>query len=243
MMKKLMVCMLFFCFVIQSVVCANPKNRTEWEETGSVIWEVQTNKKLIALTFDDGPHPKYTNEILLLLDKYHAKATFFVVGQRARSYPELLQTMHQKGHEIANHTYTHPNMSQINPNRLQEEMKKTDEVIYTAVKIRPALFRPPGGNFNTRVVETAKANQHLVVMWSWTQDTKDWANPGTKKIVNKVCRNARPGNIVLFHDFGRDRTQTIQALDIILKRLSSEGYKFVTVSELLAEKELHVTNK
>lgn len=216
------------------------KSRAEWEKTGDIVWDVKTDKKLIALTFDDGPHPKYTQDILNILDKYQAKATFFVVGQRAKSYPALLQMMDQKGHEIANHTYTHPNMSKVSSKRLQDEIKKTDEEIYEIIKRKPTLFRPPGGNFNTKVVGAAKESHHLVVMWSWTQDTRDWSNPGTEKIIKKVCQNARPGNVVLFHDFGRNRTQTVQAVEVILKKLSEEGYEFVTVSELLANEGIRV---
>jgi polysaccharide deacetylase family sporulation protein PdaB len=229
--------------ITQPSVQAAKKNRAYWESTGDIVWDVHTKKKWIAFTFDDGPHPRYTKQILDILHKHHAKATFFVVGKRAQQYPHLLKEMQNNGHEIANHTYHHPMMSQVNMEKLTKEIQLTDEVIHGITGKTPRLFRPPGGEYSEKVVQASKTGNHLVIMWSWTQDTKDWSNPGTEKIVTNVCRNARPGNIVLFHDFGRNRTQTVQAVEKIIQTLSQEGYKFVTVSELLSERPRWVPTK
>ncbi|MED0758865.1 polysaccharide deacetylase family protein [Aneurinibacillus thermoaerophilus] len=238
----------FFFIVFLSLLCINnyetaygaEKNRAYWESTGKVVWEVNTKEKVIALTFDDGPDPLYTPQIIQLLNKYQAKATFFVVGQKAKNNPAIIKELKQNGHEIGNHTYFHPSLYRISFARLKKEIEDTDSIIYAITGVSPTFFRPPGGVYNEKVVEAAKQGNHLLVMWSWTQDTKDWKNPGIQKIVDKVCKNAKPGNIVLFHDAGGNRTQTVQALDIILNKLSKEGYTFVTVSQLLAYKDRNV---
>jgi polysaccharide deacetylase family sporulation protein PdaB len=228
--------LLLLSLACQGIVYGKEKNRAYWESRGSIVWDVKTKEKVIALTFDDGPHPVYTKQILKLLDKYNAKATFFVVGQRAKNNPDIIKQLQENGHEIGNHTYRHPSVSSITSSGLQKEIEDTDSTIYSITKTFPKLFRPPGGVYNEKVVEAAKHGNHLVVMWSWTQDTKDWSNPGTKRIADKVCKNARPGNIVLFHDLGGNRTQTVKAVEIILDRLSKEGYTFVTVSRMLSYK-------
>lgn len=222
---------------------AEIKNRAYWEAKGDIVWDIHTKEKVIALTFDDGPDPRYTGQILQLLDKYKAKGTFFVMGHKAEKNPSLLQEMQAKGHEIANHTYRHPPLRSISSANLKKEIKATDDVIYSITGKYPSLFRPPGGVYDDKVVEAAKSQHHLVIMWSWTQDTKDWTNPGVQRIVTKVCKNAKPGNVVLFHDSGGNRTQTVKAVEIILDRLSKEGYQFVTVSQLLSYKEKKASSK
>ncbi|MFC8684155.1 polysaccharide deacetylase family protein [Brevibacillus porteri] len=209
------------------------KNREYYETRGDIVWEVPTESKVIALTFDDGPDQVYTPQIAALLKQYQAKSTFFVVGNRVSQYPEIVKSLVNDQHEIANHTYSHPDIRKLSGNRLLEEVQKTQETIYSATGVRPTLFRPPGGYYDEKVVDTAKQAGFLVIMWSWHQDTRDWSDPGVKKIVNKVLNNARNGDIVLFHDYGGNRRQTVQALEQILPELKNRGYKFVTVSELL----------
>ncbi len=239
----LLIFLLTSFLISQEAVYAGKKSRAYWETRGEIIWEVHTNRKVIALTFDDGPDPRYTRQILDLFDKYKAKGTFFVMGRKAKRNFELIKEMEQKGHEIANHTYHHPQLRTITLPNLQREIRDTDDVIHAITGAYPTLFRPPGGVYDDNVVEAAKAGNHLVVMWSWTQDTEDWKNPGVKKIVGKVCKNARPGNIVLFHDGGGKRIQTVKAVEIILDKLSKEGYQFVTVSQLLSYKDRKASTK
>lgn len=210
---------------------AMDRGRPYYEKKGYVLWGIKTEEKVIALTFDDGPHTKYTPQILDLLSEYDAKATFFVVGERAEMYPDLIYQIDQEGHELANHTYTHS--LKITPEKLEEELKKTNEIIHDITGTYPFLYRPVGGSYNDRIINTAVENGYTVIMWSWHQDTEDWKRPGVHKIVSKVLSGAHPGDIVLFHDAGGDRTQTVEALKEILPELKKQGYKFVTISEFL----------
>ncbi|WP_332646706.1 polysaccharide deacetylase family protein [Lysinibacillus sp. 54212] len=227
-------CVLFISLSYVGVTTKAEKGRQYYEETGQVVWDIQTEEKIIALTFDDGPHPKFTAQVLDILAEHEAKGTFFIVGQNAKKTPEIVLRAHRDGHEIANHTYTHS--SKISVTELKEELKQTNELIYSITNYQPVLFRPVGGQYTDEMIKAASDNGYQVVMWSWHQDTEDWKNPGVKKIVNKVLKGTRPGDIILFHDGGGKRDQTIDALKEILPVLKKQGYKFVTVSELVEYK-------
>ncbi|MFD2169318.1 polysaccharide deacetylase family protein [Tumebacillus lipolyticus] len=214
-------------------VHAEDKGRFYYEKRGDVVWEVATEQKVIALTFDDGPDPVYTPQILDLLKQHRAKATFFVLGSRVEQYPDVAKREVLEGHELANHTYGHPGMRQISEQNLLGEIEKAHKIIKAVSGKKLNIFRPPGGVYNEKVVNTAKAAGYIVVMWSWNQDTRDWSNPGVRRIVDRVVKNAHNGGIVLFHDTGGNRSQTVAALEQILIKLEQEGYRFVTVSELL----------
>jgi len=216
------------------------KDRQYFETRGDIVWEIPTEKKEIALTFDDGPDPRYTTQIADLLRQYDARATFFVVGSRVKLHPDVVLRLVQEHHELANHTYTHPDVSHLSSERLREEVLAAQEAIYESTGVIPRLFRPPGGHYSERVVHAAKEAGCLVVMWSWHQDTRDWSDPGVGNIVNKVLQNARNGDIVLFHDFGGNRQQTVDALRQILPELKKRGYRFVTVSELMQNRHKQV---
>jgi polysaccharide deacetylase family sporulation protein PdaB len=227
------------CSVVLSFICVLPitannnKGRWFYEEQGKAIWEVPTKKKVIALTFDDGPSSTYTPQILDVLKQYQAKATFFVVGSRVKDQPDLVKREILEGHELANHTYNHSNFRGLTEEEIRKELRKTKQIIVELTKFSPKLFRPPGGYYNETIINVANQEGYTVVMWSWHQETLDWKQPGVRNIVKKVLSNARNGDIVLFHDYGGDRRQTIEALKQILPELKKRGYKFVTVSELL----------
>ncbi|GGA03604.1 polysaccharide deacetylase family sporulation protein PdaB [Paenibacillus marchantiophytorum] len=219
-------------FLMQSGVSAAPKkDRAYYETRGDIVWEIRTDEKVLALTFDDGPHPTYTAQILELLKQYEAKATFFVVGNKIKLYPDVLSQTLSEGHEIANHTYSHAYLGQ--KNNIKKEINDTEALIYATTGRRSQLFRPPGGFYNERLVQIVRDEGYKMIMWSWQLDTKDWDTPGVNKIVNRVLNNANNGNIVLFHDYIEGPTQTIAALKIILPELKSRGYRMITVSELL----------
>jgi peptidoglycan-N-acetylglucosamine deacetylase len=220
-------------FMIQPVVvsAAPKKDRAYYETRGDIVWEVNTDEKVIALTFDDGPHPQYTAQILDLLKQYEAKATFFVVGNKIKLYPDVLEQTAQAGHEIANHTYSHAYLNRMT--NIHKELTSTEELIVEKTGRRSQLFRPPGGFYNDRLVSAVKDEGYTMVMWSWQLDTKDWDTPGVRRIVNSVLKNVKNGNIVLFHDYIEGPTQTIEALKVILPELKNKGYRMVTVSELL----------
>lgn len=219
---------------------ANPvaqfKDRRYYEERGDIVWEVPTDQKYIALTFDDGPDPHQTVEILKILDKHQAKATFFLIGDRVEEHPEIVRQELKLGHEIANHSFTHPSFRGIPVSRMEKELTRTQEAIFKATGQQPTLFRPPGGYYNDRIISLSKQHHLQMVLWSWHQDTKDWQSPGVNKIVSKVLDKTRNGDIVLMHDFVHNSTQTLKALEIILPELKKRGYTFVTVSELLSHK-------
>ena len=200
-----------------------------------VVWNVQTDQKLIALTFDDGPNPVYTPQILDLLHQYQAKATFFVLGKRVKMYPAIAIREVNEGHEIANHTFDHHFLKNYPPERIVEEIRQTQEVIFDITEQMPSVFRPPGGFYNDALLQSMKEDKLTVVMWSWYQDTKDWKKPGADKIVQTVLNNVHNGDIILFHDLEGDCSQTVEALKRILPELQQRGYRFLTVSDLIAK--------
>lgn len=216
------------------------KDRAYYEQRGEIVWEAPVSKKQIALTFDDGPDEYETVQILDILKKHDAKATFFVVGQQAKikSKAQLIRREIEEGHEVGNHTYFHTFGDQIkNKADYLKELEDTDRMIVEAGAPKPTLFRPPGGVYNDTVMECAQKRGYTIVLWSWHQDTEDWNRPGKQRIINKVIRNARNGDIVLFHDNVHGQSQTIYALERILPELKKQGYEFVTVSELLKTKQ------
>ncbi|MGO0059702.1 polysaccharide deacetylase family protein [Brevibacillus fluminis] len=219
------------------------KGRAYYEKRGEIVWEVPSGQKVMALTFDDGPDAVFTSQIAELLRKYDAKATFFVVGSRVLKNPSVVRQLAEDGHELANHTFSHPNMRRLSPARLHREIEQTQKAIYDVTGKKPVLFRPPGGYYDESLVDSLRKAGFLVVLWSWHQDTKDWTDPGTNKIVAKVLKNARNGDIVLFHDYGGAREQTVHAIEEILPSLQKEGYRFVTVSELLTLSKVRVNGK
>lgn len=227
----LSVCIMFISIFYINLNTSADKGRKHYEQAGQIVWEINTNQKIIALTFDDGPHKKYTPEILDLLAKHKAKGTFFVVGEHAEKNPEIVLRMYEEEHELAIHTYTHPLKTTI-PN-LMKEIKQTHETIYGISGYSPVLFRPVEGQYTDGMIDAIVKEGYKVVMWSWHQDTMDWKNPGVHKIVDTVLKGVKEGNIILFHDGGGNREQTIKALEKILPELEKQGYKFVTISELL----------
>lgn len=217
---------LIICLVFLFLTGAAPSN-------SEVVWNVETDQKLIALTFDDGPNPVYTPQILDLLNQYGAKGTFFVIGKRVQMYPAIAIREVNEGHEIANHTFDHHYLKNYPPERLVEEIRQTQEVIFDITEQMPHVFRPPGGFYNDALLHSIKEDKLTVVMWSWYQDTQDWKKPGVDKIVRQVLGNVHNGDIVLFHDLQGDCTQTVEALKRILPELTQRGYRFVTVSDLI----------
>jgi polysaccharide deacetylase family sporulation protein PdaB len=226
---------LLFCssLSVSEAGVPSPKGRVHYESTGDVIREVPGDEKILALTFDDGPDPKETPAILDILKKYDAKATFFVIGNKVRRNPQIVRREWEEGHEIANHTYHHQFLGRVPDWQIQQEIGETQTAIMETTGKKARLFRPPGGVFNSRVLDACKKEQLQLVLWSWHQDTQDWAKPGAGRIVRKVLRNTRNGDIVLMHDYVSGRSQTVDALEIILPELIRRGYHFVTVSELI----------
>ncbi|MTJ47311.1 polysaccharide deacetylase family protein [Dolichospermum sp. UHCC 0259] len=187
-------------------------------------------KKVIALTFDDGPWPSSTAKVLDILKKNNIKGTFFVVGQNVKNYPDLTKRVVTDGHIIANHTWHHW-YHHMNAQAAAYEVANTTDIIYQTTGVKTSLFRPPGGIMSNGVAAYAKSNKYAVIMWS--SDSMDYARPSVPKLINNIFREAKPGGIVLMHDGGGDRSHTVKALPEIISRFRKQGYEFVTVPELL----------
>ncbi|NEO84277.1 MAG: polysaccharide deacetylase family protein [Spirulina sp. SIO3F2] len=188
-----------------------------------------SNKKVIALTFDDGPSVEFSNKVLYILDKYNIKATFFLLGRHVQQHPERVLQMHNKGHALANHSWSHP-YRQLSPDRAAAEIEHTSTWIEKAAGVKSKFFRPPGGFLENGMANYAMQQGQTVVMWS--ADSKDFNAPAAT-IVRNVLQQAGPGGIILLHDGGGDRTATVIALPQIIDVLLEQGYTFVTVPELM----------
>lgn len=196
------------------------------------------NQKIIALTFDDGPWPRSTAQVLDILQKNNIKGTFFVVGQNVKNYPDLTKRIVAEGHSIANHTWHHWYRS-MNPQTAAYEVASTTNIILKTTGVKTGLFRPPGGIMTNGVVAYARNNKYAVIMWS--SDSIDYSRPGVPRLINNIFRGAGPGGIVLMHDGGGDRTHTVKALPQIIDRFRKQGYKFVTIPEMLEMQDKHLT--
>lgn len=197
---------------------------------------LQKRQKVIALTFDDGPWNKTTEQILDILEKYNVKATFFVVGQHLNKHQEIGKKIVEAGHVIANHTWNHPaQKSKINENRIKSEIGRTAKLIYEITGKNTKLFRPPGGFLDNGLANYAKENKHTVVLWS--TDSKDWYERSAQEITKKVLNKSRNGGIVLLHDGGGPRDHVVKALPNIIIGLKQQDYEFVTIPELLTIKD------
>lgn len=194
---------------------------------------VPVNAKVIALTFDDGPDAKFTPPVLDVLRAYRAKATFFVVGTQIEYYPDVLRQVAAAGHEIGSHTYSHPRLGGISQDRLRKELERSADLIRETCGVTPVCFRPPYGSLNAAATQVLRDYGYSIILWDKELDSRDWERPGVDKIVGRIIKYARPGGIILMHDGGGYRSQTVTALPKILKQLGDQGYRFVTVSELL----------
>lgn len=179
----------------------------------------------IALTIDDGPDPTWTPKILALLARYQIHATFCMIGRHAAANPGLVRAVADAGHHIANHTFTHPDpLGQLTPAQINDQLGQATDAITAAGAPHPTLFRAPGGRWSPDVLAACAAGGMRPLDWS--VDPRDWSRPGVPHIVDTILTNTRPGSIILDHDGGGDRQQTIDALTIALPRLIHAGYQF-----------------
>ncbi|MBS9387229.1 MAG: polysaccharide deacetylase family protein [Dolichospermum sp. BR01] len=193
--------------------------------------EPSNKEKVIALTIDDGPWPKTTAEMLDILKLNNVKATFFWVGSALQENPEIAKRVVAEGHAIGNHTWHHW-YRKMDEATAKSEIEKTNDLIYKTTGVKTSFFRPPGGYLNNGLAAYAKSQKNSVVMWSVTSADTD---PRAKYqvFVKNVIRDAKPGSIVLMHDGGGNRERTVKALPAIVSGLKQQGYRFVTVPELL----------
>ena len=187
--------------------------------------------KKIALTFDDGPHPKFTPQILAVLKKYHIKATFFVVGRLAEQYPDLIKSEAAAGNLVGNHTYDHVMLTKLTAENVQLEWQTCSNVLKSIIGKPTHFCRPPGGDYNHTVITAAMKQRLTTVLW--TDDPGDYASPGDSVILDRTLGRVENGGIILLHDGVQ---QTIDVLPQIIQTLQKRGYKFVRVDEMVQDK-------
>lgn len=189
------------------------------------VKQIDPNKPMVALTFDDGPTKKYTTAILDALKEHQASATFFVLGSRAKDFPEILQRMVLEGNEVGNHTFSHKQLTTLSKENIEEEITATQESIHDVINRYPAIIRPPYGSKNDHVLSCAQGKKIV----TWTIDTEDWRHKDAKKIVENVTKNVKDGDIILMHDL---YPSTAEAAIILIPTLQDMGFQLVTISEL-----------
>ena len=196
-------------------------------------------EKVVALTFDDGPHTKLTPKLLDILKEKNAKATFFVMGVKVASRIDVIKRAIKEGHEIGNHVFDHPVISKISYDELDSQMQRSHDAIYNQTKYRTSVMRPPYGNTNKRLNNHIMSNENLsVVMWSY--DTNDWKRPGHGVLVTRITTNVKAGDVILCHDI---HPGTIQAVPYIIDAMQAKGYTFETVSTMMQLENSIITNK
>jgi peptidoglycan-N-acetylglucosamine deacetylase len=193
-------------------------------------FSVNVDGPYIAMTFDDGPSPETPPRLLDILKQRNIKATFFMIGQNAQANPAIVKRILAEGHEIGNHSWTHPQLSKLSDDRVTEEITKTQTAIKDACGYTPVLLRPPYGAITARQKEWIEKQFGLSVI-IWSVDPFDWKRPGASVIEQRILAGARPGAIILSHDIHK---QTVDAMPATLDALAAKGLKFVTVSQLIA---------
>ena len=203
-----------------SIILAEEGNRKPTENRAS-----ETGERKIALTFDDGPHPYYTEQLLDGLKEREVHATFFVTGEHAELHPEVIERMNEEGHLIGNHTYSHMQLSSSNSEQFKAELIKTNEIVYGITGEEMTYVRPPYGSWDRKF--ESELNMFPVL---WTVDPLDWCSSNVASITNKVVSGVKENDIILMHDY---YPSTITAALEVVDELKAQGYEFVTVEEIL----------
>src|SRR5438552_4644606 len=190
---------------------------------------IHTDGPCIAMTFDDGPSATLTPKLLDLLAARHIKVTFFVIGENVAEHPEVVARAAREGHEIGNHSWSHPNVAKMSQESVRSQLQRTDDAIKNATGKRPTLMRPPYGSITEREKHWIHDEfGYRIILWD--VDPYDWKRPGPAVVRNRILKETRPGSIVLSHDI---HPGTIEAMPSTLDALEAKGFKFVTVSELI----------
>jgi peptidoglycan-N-acetylglucosamine deacetylase len=200
-------------------------------EAGTLVRNGRRDGNMVALTFDDGPHPRFTGEVLDVLARYDIRASFFCVGLNAASMEHQVSRMATLGHCVANHTWSHPYLPDLSAQELREQVGRTREVITRAAGELPPLMRPPYGSLTPSVLDNWVGYDERIVLWDCSPE--DWARPGAEVIAGRVLAGAKPGSVILLHDGGGDRSQTVASLPAIIEGCLERGWSFGTVPELI----------
>ncbi len=196
--------------------------------------QVDPAAPVVSLTFDDGPHPDYTPRILDILRQYDAKATFFELGMNAERYPEVTRRVVAEGHVLGNHTWDHKRLTQLPDDRFDFEIDHTTQVLQSISGVEVVCTRPPYGDADARIVQKLAEHGQASVVWS--ADSRDFEKPGADAIVQHALEGLRPGGIILMHDAGGNREQTIAALPRIIEGIRARGYQIVPVCDRRSHK-------
>ncbi|MCQ6277195.1 glycosyltransferase [Bacillus sp. V3B] len=220
-------------FITSEAYVKNPKS-SEFERLS------QPSDKEIVLTFDDGPDPKYTEDILKTLKHYQIPATFFIIGKQAMLHQGIVEQMYRDGHEIGNHTFSHPYINQLSDDQLKLELNSTQRIIQGITGHTSLLYRSPYGDEEAKYLQPSFQRMHEITQMGYVTvnydiDAKDWKLRDSKAIVENVLNQVSSGDIILLHDGGGDREATVQALPKLIEQLQSKGYTFVTISKLMDE--------
>ena len=194
------------------------------------VYEVKTNQKVVALTFDISWGNNTPIPVIDILKSHNVKSTFFLSGPWVKQYPDVPQRIKQDGHEIASHGFRHINLSNLSKAEIKDEIMKAHNNIKEITEVDAKLIRTPNGDYNDQVIEVAHESNYEVIQWS--VDSLDWMNPGVNTIIDRVSKKVHPGAIILMHASDTCK-QTTEALPTVISNLKSQGYEFVTVSELL----------
>jgi len=190
------------------------------------VYYLDDGPKTIALTIDDGPSPIYTPQVLRILERYQVTASFSMIGENVTYYPSIARDVADAGHVIVNHTWDHSDLALMKPAQARTEIARATDAIHAAVGQRPRIFRAPYGAWSRATLEYCAAEKLMPLDWS--VDPRDWARPGVREIVGNILQNTATGSIILEHDGGGDRSETVAALKIVIPRLLDEGYRFRT---------------
>ncbi|MEU8820105.1 polysaccharide deacetylase family protein [Actinoplanes sp. NPDC048796] len=214
-----------FASLLASGIAVSPATAASAAPVTSLdIVQVAAAKKTVALTFDDGPS-KYTPQVLDILKRNNVKATFCMLGNNVGSYAATARRVVREGHRLCNHSRNHPNFTKLSASAARSQVVWTQNKIYTVTKVKPKVFRFPYGASNART-RTVVRDQHLRIL-GWTVDTRDWSRPGTATITSRAVKGTRPGAVILMHDGGGNRSQTVASLNATIKQLKAKGYTFV----------------
>ncbi len=186
------------------------------------------DEKIVALSFDAAWGNEDTHQLIEIMDKYNVKTTFFVVGSWVDNFPESVKELYDAGHEIMNHSNSHPHMTQISKEKMREEIEECNKKIENITGVTPILHRAPYGDYNNDVVQTVRESGCFTVQWD--VDSLDWKNLSAAEITKRVTERVKPGSIVLFHNAA---LHTPEALPSIIEKLQGDGYKIVPVSEII----------
>lgn len=202
---------------------------------GKILCKGVTEEKKVALTFDDGPYPPYTQRVLDILKEKNVHASFFLVGENVKAYPDLVREEMSQGHLLGSHTYDHKDLLRLSGEEVKEEINEGVKIVQEITGTKPIFVRVPHGFKDFSVMSQIEALHLRAVNWSVLP--KDWTNPGVDVIVNRVVDDVKPGSIVLLHDGDSPnrkapRQETVEALPIIIDKLREKGYTFVTVDKL-----------